>query len=465
MHSCWVEFVHVDDPGFRAGVLRSLSEAEIAVLPRGRAATPDQGRVFFGSASDELVAQLPELSRAGVHRVIAVAMSQELLGDATWRLLANGVSDVLVLDDSTDLGGQIAARFARWANVDQLLNSPVVRDNLIGSSPTWVSVLRQIVEMARFSTASVLLMGETGTGKELAARVIHTLDARKNKGDIVILDCTTVVRELAGSEFFGHERGAFTGAVTARDGAFSLADRGTLFLDEVGELPLELQAQLLRVIQHGTYRRVGSNVWRSAKFRLLCATNRDLQEATQKGTFRSDLYHRITTHVVRMPPLRERTEDILILVRHFMRPYCNGEELPKLDETVRELILTRPYPGNVRELQQFVARIMLRHVGPGRITVGDLPPDERPAGDAEVANWLDDAFEQAIRRAVLGGVGLEPIGRAAKDAAVRIALQQGNGHARQAAELLSVTERAIQMRRTGKSTVCQDPQLDRRRRS
>src|SRR5678816_4688946 len=140
-----------------------------------------------------------------------------------------------------------------------------------------------------------LIAGESGTGKELVARLIHALDRREPKGPFVVLDCTTVSPELAGSEFFGHERGAFTTAVTAREGAFAMADGGTLFLDEVGELPLALQAELLRVIQERVYKRVGSNTWKQADFRLVCATNRDLAAEEAKGNFRLDLFHRIAS--------------------------------------------------------------------------------------------------------------------------------------------------------------------------
>src|SRR5262249_51814424 len=149
---------------------------------------------------------------------------------------------------------------------------------LIGDSPAWRRLVRRIVEVARFTDAAVLITGETGTGKELVARLVHALDPRTTKRKLVLLDCTTIVPPLSGGAFFGHERGASTGATPTRDGAFALADGGTLFLDEVGELPLALQAELLRVVQEGTYKRVGSNEWRETQFRLVCATNRELLE-------------------------------------------------------------------------------------------------------------------------------------------------------------------------------------------
>ena len=158
---------------------------------------------------------------------------------------------------------------------------------------------------ARYGRAPILILGETGTGKELAARVAHGLGSQHD-GNLVVVDGTTIVPTLLGSELFGHERGAFTGAVSVRTGACSAADQGSLFLDEVGELPLELQPELLRVVQEGTYKRVGGDRWLHSTFRLICATNRDLKRDVEGGRFRADLYHRIAAATVTMPPLRDR---------------------------------------------------------------------------------------------------------------------------------------------------------------
>src|SRR5262249_13845952 len=190
------------------------------------------GIVVFGESTPRLCEFLREVSNGGLDRVLALAISRVALeGDNSWRLLQAGASDVLVWDQDT-MPAQVAARLERWESIDRLVQSPLVRNNCVGQSPIWITLLRQIVEMASFTDASVLITGESGTGKELVTRLIHTLDQRPNKRDLVVLDCTTIVRELSGSEFFGHERGAFTGAVAARDGVFALADGGTLFLDE-----------------------------------------------------------------------------------------------------------------------------------------------------------------------------------------------------------------------------------------
>jgi transcriptional regulator with GAF, ATPase, and Fis domain len=289
-------------------------------------------------------------------------------------------------------------------------------------------------------------MGESGTGKELAARLIHFLDQRPHKGDLITLDCTTVVPELSGSEFFGHERGAFTGATTARDGAFALANGGTLFLDEVGELPLSLQGQLLRAIQEHSYKRVGGNIWHRSEFRLICATNRDLRQDVAQGRFRSDLYYRIAGDVFTIPPLRERADDILPLARHFIRSLMPDRDPPEFDETVKEYLMLREYPGNVRDLKQLVVRMMRHYVGFGPITAGCLPEGERPEVEEDQREWCNQDFERCIRCAIARGVGLKDIGRVAENVAVRIAVGDEQGSPHRAAARLRVTDRALQLR-------------------
>jgi transcriptional regulator with GAF, ATPase, and Fis domain len=206
-----------------------------------------------------------ELVRAqGAHvheRVLVVALDGDRLDrGAALQLIAAGASDVLGRTACAQVVDRLAARLDRWAAIDALLATDVVARTLVGTSPAWNRVLRQVVEIARFTETPILVTGETGTGKELVSRLIHELDPRTVKREFVVLDCTTIVPELSGSEFFGHEKGSFTGALAQRNGAFALADDGTLFLDEVGELPLALQAELLRVVQERSYKRVGGSV-------------------------------------------------------------------------------------------------------------------------------------------------------------------------------------------------------------
>jgi transcriptional regulator with GAF, ATPase, and Fis domain len=431
-----------------AKVARALADAGIEIRPRGEPTIRAPGLLFCSAHTPDLIELLRTLSGGGRERVLAVVDAADCVSvDNQWELLRAGASDVVHWRNPTECAGDIAARLQRWQSVDETLESPLVRDNLVGGSAAWQSVLRQIVEVAGFTDATVLVTGESGTGKELAARLIHTLDPRPDKRELVVLDCTTVVPELSGSEFFGHERGAFTGAIGPRDGAFALADGGTLFLDEVGELPLGLQAQLLRVVQEHSYKRVGGNRWLPTDFRLICATNRNLDEEVAHGRFRADLYYRISNWVCELPPLRERPDDILLLVRHFLARSTPHGDPPELERPVRDYLLRRPYPGNVRELKQLVSRISARHVGLGPITVGDIPEDERPAAGEARADWRDVDFERVIRRALCLGVGLRELGQYATDTAIRIAVSEEAGNLHRAALRLKVTDRALQMRR------------------
>jgi transcriptional regulator with GAF, ATPase, and Fis domain len=430
------------------GVVEDLQRADVTIVSTKSLQPNAANIVLFNELSPGLYNCLHDTSGGGSERLLAIVLPVCNVNSAEyWRLLQSGASDVLVWDSKPDFAACVAARLERWQTVDTLVDSPLVKNNLVGNDPTWKRILRQIVEVARFTTDSVLILGESGTGKELAARLIHTLHADSEQNRLVVLDCTTIVPGLSGSEFFGHERGAFTGAAGPRDGAFALANGGSLFLDEVGELPLALQAQLLRVIQERTYKRVGGNQWHRSEFRLLCATNRDLSHEIDHGTFRSDLYYRIAAWVFQIPSLRDRTEDILPLTRHFLRELSASENPPEIEEPVREYLLKRNYCGNVRELRQLVARIYARHVGAGPITVGDIPEDDRPSDPLTVTDWRDSAFNRTVHRAVTLGAGLKDLSQYVADTAVRIAISEADGNLQCAARKLGVSDRALQMRR------------------
>lgn len=442
----WVHFFSEFDEETRSGITQSLKDAGISLRPLDFERPGGAGIVFFDTMSRELCDCLREIHRRGSGQTLAVALCELPSADA-WKLLESGASDVLDRLSSPLWAQQVAARVERWNAVETIVASPLVRNNLVGVSRAWKSVLRQVAEVARFTESSILIVGESGTGKELMARLIHTLDPRAGKRDLVVLDCTTIVPELAGSEFFGHEKGAFTGATATREGAFALANGGTLFLDEVGELPVGLQCQLLRVIQERSFKKVGSNTWEQTHFRLVCATNRDLCRAVENGEFRHDLYYRIANWVCRLPPLRERSEDILPLARHFLKECFSDGRCPELDGAVCDYLLKRGYPGNVRELKQLVSRISHRHVGDGPVTVGDIPEDERPIGLDAAADWRGHRFEQVIRHALAAGVGLKELREAAVETAINIALDEEGGNLQRAARKLGVTDRALQMRR------------------
>jgi len=298
-------------------------------------------------------------------------------GDASgqaWGLLEQGAEDVIAWQGEETVA-VVLARLERWRAIDELLSSSTVSSLVHGRSPAMRRALAELVELAVFGSGPILLVGETGTGKELAARLVHAVAG--HGAPLVVVDCTTIVPSLSGSELFGHEKGAFTGADRPRGGAFAAADGGTLFLDEVGELPLVLQAELLRVLQEGTYKRVGGDTWSRTRFRLVSATNRDLDAEQRSGRFRSDLYHRVASGVVRLPPLRERGEDLAELFRHFLAEAA-GRDLA-VSGGVLAMLHERDFPGNLRELRQLAYAVAARHVGPGEVTPGDVPPGYRPA--------------------------------------------------------------------------------------
>jgi transcriptional regulator with GAF, ATPase, and Fis domain len=440
--SIWVEAVGPVDRHARL-LAAGLGRLGVDAAPPDPAGPAGPGVVLFDEPGRAVADRLREVSRQGTGRVLALGCCGPADG---WELLRAGAADVLGWDQTPDPAAAVAARVGRWAEVDAVVRSPLVRDNLVGASPAWVAAVRQVVEAATASDGPILITGESGTGKELAARLVHTLAGRPGNADLVVVDCTTVHPELSGSEFFGHEKGAFTGAAAARDGAFALADGGTLFLDEVGELPPPLQAELLRVVQEGTYKRVGSNEWRRARFRLVSATNRDLLAEEAAGRFRRDLYFRLAGWVVHLPPLRDRADDVLPLARHFLRQHRSGDPID-LSPDVADFLLRRAYPGNVRDLRQLMYRIAHRHVGPGPVTAGSVPPDERPGGPPAADDWVGGPLEDAVRRALGLGVGLKEIGRAAEAAAVRIAVGGEGGNLQRAAVRLGVTDRALQLRR------------------
>jgi transcriptional regulator with GAF, ATPase, and Fis domain len=230
---------------------------------------------------------------------------------------------------------------------------------ILGRSSALARALRQ-VELVASTDANVLILGESGAGKELVARAIHQRSSRARR-PLVKVNCGSIPRELFESEFFGHKKGAFTGAIQDRVGRFQLADGGTLFLDEVGEIPLELQSKLLRVLQEGEFERVGEDVTRRVNVRVIAATNRDLRKEVAEGRFRLDLYYRLGVFPMEVPPLRERREDISLLAAHFVRQACARFHVaePRLPQRELERAQAYAWPGNVRELQNVVERAVI----------------------------------------------------------------------------------------------------------
>ena len=252
-----------------------------------------------------------------------------------------------------------------------------VRANLIGTSPKMDGVLRAIHQVAR-TDSPVLIEGETGTGKELVAQEVHAASARRDN-PFVAVNCGALQESLLENELFGHEKGAFTGAITFKRGLFEAADEGSLFIDEVGELNMGAQVKLLRVLENGTFRRLGDTRETRVDVRLICATNRKLEDEVRKGKFREDLYYRLNVFRIEIPPLRERKEDIPLLAYHFLRhgrAACNESPTDIQTESM-ETMLGHSWPGNVRELANAVEHATILAMGRNTIEIADLPPAVR----------------------------------------------------------------------------------------
>ncbi len=243
--------------------------------------------------------------------------------------------------------------------LEQELSALRDHDEIIGRSKSIKRVLQAVEQVAK-TDATTLLLGETGTGKELFASAVHKASARCD-GPLVKVNCAAIPANLIESEFFGHEKGAFTGATTRREGRFALADGGTIFLDEVGELPIDLQSKLLRVLQEGEFEPVGSGKTQKVNVRVVAATNRDLQIEIEEGNFREDLYFRLNVFPIDIPALRERGSDVLIIAKHFVKNLCEkmGRAEVEISEVAAERLLAHDWPGNVRELQNVLERALI----------------------------------------------------------------------------------------------------------
>src|SRR5437667_5973954 len=257
--------------------------------------------------------------------------------------------------------------------LEEEIRSEMNFEQIVGSSAALKHVL-QLVETVAASDSTVLLLGDTGTGKELIARAIHDRSRRKQR-TFVKLNCAAIPTGLLESELFGHERGAFTGAITQKLGRLELADQGTLFLDEVGDIPTEVQPKLLRALQEREFERLGSTRTKKVDVRLVAATNRDLEKMIETREFRSDLYYRLNVFPIRIPPLRERPEDIPLLIRYFTQKYCRRMEkqIESIPVTAMKKLSGWHWPGNIRELENLIERSVILTHGPAlQVPIGEL---------------------------------------------------------------------------------------------
>jgi formate hydrogenlyase transcriptional activator len=270
-------------------------------------------------------------------------------------------------------------------------------EQIIGQSPALEAVLEEVEQVAP-TDSTVLIQGETGTGKELIARAIHNLSSRCGR-PFIKLNCAAIPFDLLESELFGHEKGAFTGAIAQKIGRFEMADKGTLFLDEVGDIPPGLQPKLLRVLQEQEFERLGSTRTHQVDVRLVAATNRNLVEMVRRNEFRSDLYYRLNVFPVALPPLRARREDIPALVKHFVEIYARrmGKQIAEIPSETMSELTSYAWPGNIRELQNFIERSVILSSG----SVLQAPFESLKAAattQAQEAVTLEEAERNHIRK-------------------------------------------------------------------
>ncbi len=314
------------------------------------------------------------------------------------------------------------------------LQSQLRHRDLIGTSPSMHRVYELVGQVAETKT-NVLIAGESGTGKELVARAIHARSDRRDR-PFVAINCGAIPENLLESELFGHVKGAFTGAVQGKEGLFETADGGTLFLDEVGELPPALQVKLLRVLQDRTIRRVGGTSDRRVDVRILAATNKLLEGEVAAGRFREDLYYRLNVIQISLPPLRDRLEDVPLLVQHFLEKYARelGKPICEVNEAAIRRLLGYAYPGNVRELENVVERAVA------------LSRDGRIGEDALPPQLLRPAESLGADRIPTDGANLEELVNEYERGLLREALRRSKGVKKRAAQILGVSFRSFRYR-------------------
>ena len=347
-------------------------------------------------------------------------LAVEPLKDASGKTIGitGAAIDVTELHEKNEQLKQLTRKLTREKQyLEREIEAEHEFEDIIGESATLRRVLAE-VEMVAKTDSTVLILGETGTGKELVARAIHRMNGRSRNG-FIKLNCSAIPTGLLESELFGHEKGAFTGAITQKIGRLELADQGTLFLDEIGDIPLELQPKLLRVLQDQEFERLGSTKTLRVSVRLVAATNRNLAESVDQKLFRRDLFYRLNVFPVRLPSLRERREDIPLLVAHFVRKFSQrmGKRIERVPEEVMTALMDWKWPGNVRELENFIERSVILSDGPLlHVPLAEL---------VEIPEMHIDRLEEAGREYIIrilrecGGVISGPNG-----AAVRLGLKR-----------------------------------------
>ena len=395
---------------FRTGEPRNLTREQIAAYPEAT------GLIHSGCLLPLLVGErLVGVLILGSSRESAFTEEDLAFLGPVANQIALGVQNAVAYGEISQLKDRLAQENVY---LESEIRSELYFEDIVGNSQALKLVLREIETVAP-ADATVLIYGETGTGKELIARAVHNLSSRKANA-FVKLNCAAIPTGLLESELFGHEKGAFTGAISQRVGRFELAHRGTIFLDEVGEIPLELQPKLLRVLQEREFERLGSTRTLRTDARLIAATNRDLKAMAEEQNFRSDLYYRLNVFPIQVPALRERKEDIPLLVRHFVQQFSqrNNRVINSIPSQTMEALVRYHWPGNIRELQNVIERAVIITKGPVlNVALAELERAVTPrtrqaeakAGQPEQENldaFLDEMERTQILRALEASNGV-----------------------------------------------------------
>jgi DNA-binding NtrC family response regulator len=359
--------------------------------------------------------------------------------DSAVTAMKEGASDYLTKPFSMDELLLIVKRLLRMRQLEEenlslrrKVEEQFGLEGLVGKSPVMIKIY-ELIETISQTDTTVLISGESGTGKELVANAIHLRSPRK-RGPFVKVNCSALPETLLETELFGHERGAFTGALRQRKGRFEMADGGSLFLDEIGDISPAVQVKLLRVLQEREFERVGGNETVAVDVRLACATQRDLKEEIRKGAFREDLYYRLNVVPIHLPPLRERREDILLLVDHFIKKYSEkmGKEITGLSVEAKTLLLRYSFPGNIRELENMIERAIALIKGK-IIQAEDLP--EEVCGRASQIQTICEKVRAS-----------KPLGQAVnlfEKEYIQSVLESTKGKKGQAAEILGISRKTL----------------------
>ncbi len=434
-----------DEPGIRE-MLRELLEEEgasVTLVGSGSEALafikkndPDVAVVDVRMPAPDGLALLQQLRTDGIDTPIVIVTAQGS-SSVTIEVMQRGAYDYIAkpfdLDDVLQVV-QRAVEHRRLTRRVQDLEEQVKRDPrdvMIGQSAPMQNVYKLIGRVAG-SDSTVLITGESGTGKELVAQVLHRTSPRRD-GPFVAVNCAALPETLLESELFGHEKGAFTGAMAQRKGLFEQANKGTLFLDEIGEITPSTQKKLLRVLQERTLVRVGGNTPVKVDVRVITATNRDLLHEVNGGRFRDDLYYRLNVINIHMPPLRDRKDDIPLLVGHFLNKHkLRGAEPARLAEEAMHMLVNYDWPGNVRQLENSIERAVVLAQG-GLIGPGHLLLDDPASGvDQVLTSTLDRLLDQ--------GLSLDEVLQRVRQQMISLALERHNGQRTAAARALKIDE-------------------------